>query len=194
VLQSAGVRPEGRHVLFEGADQCLTGSRSTGFARSVPLAAALDDGALIALMMNQAEAHTGYFQSNDYRLWIEESDPGCEIGPMRVMATIAAPRPNDIIAAGLTRVHGAAWTGNGTVSRVEVSTDGGARWDRARFNSDAEHGVWRLWEFWWTAAAGEHTLMARATDSSGATQPLTLPPNRKGYANNFVLPVRVEAQ
>jgi DMSO/TMAO reductase YedYZ molybdopterin-dependent catalytic subunit len=139
----------------------------------------------------QAEAHDGYFQQNDYRLWYAEDDSGAEIGPMRVMATIAVPRPDSTIAAGQTHVRGAAWTGTGTIVRVEVSTDGGAGWRDAQFSSEAETGVWRLWQLRWQAPPGEHVLMARATDSAGNTQPLSLPPNRKGYANNFVLPVHV---
>jgi DMSO/TMAO reductase YedYZ molybdopterin-dependent catalytic subunit len=139
----------------------------------------------------QAEAHTGHFQTKDYLLWYADDDPGREIGPVRVIATIAGPRPGSRLPAGRTRVHGAAWTGAGTVERVEVSTDSGSTWHPARFTSEAVPGVWRLWEHDWEAQPGDHTLMARATDSSGGSQPASLPPNRKGYANNFVLPVPV---
>ncbi|NNE83147.1 MAG: hypothetical protein HKN28_04170 [Alphaproteobacteria bacterium] len=49
--------------------------------------------------------------------------------------------------------------------RVEVSTDGGKRWRRAKWTSET------FYDYRWKAPAGEasaeHTLMARARDSSG---------------------------
>lgn len=142
----------------------------------------------------QAEPHAGHFQQNDYRLWYADDDPGRDIGPMRVMATIAVPRREATIPAGRTVIRGAAWTGTGTVRSVEVSTDGGTTWQPARLGGEAASGLWQLWELAWDARPGEHTLLARATDSEGNRQPDVLPPNRKGYANNFVLPVRVRVE
>lgn len=142
----------------------------------------------------QAEPFTGHFQVNDYRLWYGDDDPGTDLPPQRVMSVIAAPRGEQPIPAGRTRIHGAAWTGTGTVQQVEVSPDGGRSWQPATFTSEATPGVWRLWECWWDATPGEHTLLSRAADSEGNRQPDALPPNRKGYANNFVLPIAVKVQ
>lgn len=142
----------------------------------------------------QAEPHTGHFQVNDYQIWLSDDAPGADIGPVRVTSTIASPRPGAAVKRGRTRIHGAAWTGTGTVTRVEVSTDGGKSWQDAAFSTEAHPGTWRLWQLDWDAPAGEHTLMARATDTAGNTQPDSLPPNRKGYANNFVLPITVRVE
>lgn len=142
----------------------------------------------------QSEPHTGHFQVNDYRIWHSDDDPGKDIGPVRVTSTIASPRPDSTIKPGRNRVRGVAWTGTGTVSRVEVSTDGGASWREASFTTEAQPGAWRLWELDWEAPSGEQTLMARATDTEGNTQPDSLPPNRKGYARNYVLPVIVRVE
>ena len=140
----------------------------------------------------QAEPHTGHFQVNDYRLWYGNDDPGEDLGPVRVTAVIAVPRPESTIAAGSTQIKGAAWTGAGIIQQVEGSTVDGASWHAATLQDAAKPGVWRLWEYAWHAPPGEHTLMARATDSEGNTQPEAQPPNRKGYANNFVLRTRVQ--
>lgn len=142
----------------------------------------------------QQQEHDGHFQTKDYRMWYSDDDPGKDIGAVRVVATIAQPRPETSVNAGRVTVRGAAWTGTGTVERVEVSTDGGRTWQPARLTSDATPKVWRLWEYDWDATPGGATLMARATDTVGNTQPDALPPNRKGYANNFPLPVPVRVQ
>lgn len=148
----------------------------------------------LARLRIQAEPFTGHFQVNDYRLWFGDTDPGTDLPLQRVMSVIAGPRGEEPIPAGRTRIHGAAWTGTGTVQQVAVSTDGGNSWRPATFTSDAMPGVWRLWELTWEASPGTHTLISRATDSEGNRQPDSMPPNRKGYANNFVLPVTVTVQ
>lgn len=139
-----------------------------------------------------AEPEPGHFQTRDYLLWHGEDGVGDEIGPIRVVAVIASPAAGSRIAAGRTLIRGMAWTGTGVVERVEVSTDGGSSWQEARFTSDATPGVWRLWECPWEATPGMHTLLARATDTAGHVQPEAVPSNRKGYANNAIVPVTIE--
>ncbi|MET3962768.1 DMSO/TMAO reductase YedYZ molybdopterin-dependent catalytic subunit [Marmoricola sp. OAE513] len=87
-------------------------------------------------------------------------------------------------------LHGRAWSGAGRIARVEVSTDGGTRWKRATL---LEHGqAWsRFWFRWPGASPGEHTLMARATDVAGRTQPLVTPLNSNGYFFDAVVRHRV---
>src|SRR5579875_9751 len=146
----------------------------------------------LARLTAHAEPEPGHFQTRDYLLWHGEGDAGDEIGPMRVMAAIASPAAGSRIAAGRVLIRGMAWTGTGVVARVDVSTDGGRSWQEARLTSAAVPGVWRLWEHEWVATPGTHTLLARATDTAGHIQPATVPPNRKGYANNAIVPVTVD--
>ena len=42
--------------------------------------------------------------------------------------------------------------------------------------------------FRWRAASGRHTLMTRATDRHGSTQPASVPFNNGGYLFNAVHP------
>ena len=79
------------------------------------------------------------------------------------------------------RLTGRSWSGAGAISSVEVSTDGGTTWQRAH-RSAAQRGGWTQWAHTWSRpAAGEHVLLARATDVAGRTQPLETPFNDGGY-------------
>jgi DMSO/TMAO reductase YedYZ molybdopterin-dependent catalytic subunit len=79
-------------------------------------------------------------------------------------------------------LRGRSWSGNGPIRQVEVSTDDGATWRPARpVGPGGEYG-WQRWEFRWRPSRpGSHTLRARATDVTGATQPAQAPYNTLGY-------------
>jgi DMSO/TMAO reductase YedYZ molybdopterin-dependent catalytic subunit len=140
----------------------------------------------------------GFYQTLDYAYW--ERPAGLPtlrpIGEMDVKASIARPAAFEVIAAGQPyRVHGAAWTGEGDITQVEVSTDGGATWAAARLLGERVPHAWRLWESTWAApVAGRHTLMARATDSRGRTQAMRRDLDRRNYMISHVLPVLVDAR
>jgi DMSO/TMAO reductase YedYZ molybdopterin-dependent catalytic subunit len=77
---------------------------------------------------------------------------------------------------------GRSWSGLAPIKRVDLSTDGGFTWRRARLRSPNLPHAWVRWEFPWTpAGAGSYTLQARATDWAGRTQPATVPFNTLGY-------------
>jgi DMSO/TMAO reductase YedYZ molybdopterin-dependent catalytic subunit len=90
---------------------------------------------------------------------------------------------NASLPAGRTHLlRGRSWSGNGHIRRVEVSTDDGATWGRARPVGAQTGQGWQRWEFRWRPpAAGLYTLRARATDVTGATQPARTPYNTLGY-------------
>jgi len=48
--------------------------------------------------------------------------------------------------------------------------------------------AWVEFTFEWTAEAGEHSLMTRATDEKGRVQPMQIPFNNGGYLFNMVHP------
>ncbi len=98
-----------------------------------------------------------------------------------------------VVDAGRIELRGRAWSGQGEIERVEVSTDGGASFAEAELEPPLGRHAWRGWRLGWDAAAGEHVISSRATDSAGNVQPLEPPWNPKGYANNAVerIPVSV---
>jgi DMSO/TMAO reductase YedYZ molybdopterin-dependent catalytic subunit len=97
------------------------------------------------------------------------------------------------LAAGAhTTLTGRSWSAGGPIRHVEVSTDGGAHWRRARPVGPAG-GAWQRWEIGWRPEAGTHELLARATDAAGNTQPDVTQYNTLGYLFDAVVRVPVTA-
>jgi DMSO/TMAO reductase YedYZ molybdopterin-dependent catalytic subunit len=141
----------------------------------------------------------GYYQTIDYTYWdthkgLPELKP---LGEMRVKAQMARPRAGEALRSNQTyRVHGAAWGGAAKVVRVEFSADAGTSWRDARLSAEAVPYAWRFWEIDWTTPAqpGDYTLMARATDAAGATQPRERIAAYGTYMVNHVLATPVEVR
>src|SRR3989449_2101778 len=141
----------------------------------------------------------GYYQTLDYSFWKRRGD-NAELVPlseMQVKAEIARPSEGETIPANSNaRVRGTAWTGDGEIKKVEISGDDGATWNEAKLLGESKPNSWRLWEFNWKtpARAGKATLVARATDSNGRTQPIERDPDRGTYMINHLLPIEVEVR
>lgn len=90
-------------------------------------------------------------------------------------------------------VKGIAWDGGAGIERVEVSTDFGARWERAKLGRDL--GRFSFREFALALPARERgsiVVMARATSHSGETQVESLIHNPAGYHHNVIQRLYVE--
>ncbi len=139
----------------------------------------------------------GYYQTVDYAYW-KENPNGPELLPlttMQVKAEIARPKINEVLPAGQTyRVIGTAWAAEAEIAQVEFSDDGGKSWQSATLQGEPVKNAWRLWECEWKTPAerGLRTLMVRATDASGQTQPDQRDLNRGTYMINHCLPIEVE--
>jgi len=138
----------------------------------------------------------GYYQTLDYAYWKRRGDTA-ELSPvteLQVKAEIAKPAQGDKVPANSTvRIHGAAWASGGEIVRVEMSTDGGSTWKDATLLGEPKPNAWRFWEFNWKTpnAPGKQTLVARASDSLGRTQPAHRDPDRGTYMINHLLPIEV---
>jgi DMSO/TMAO reductase YedYZ molybdopterin-dependent catalytic subunit len=145
------------------------------------------------------EPFTGYYQTMDYACWKRRGDIA-ELTPlaeMQIKAEIAKPANGEIVPAdSKVRVHGAAWTSDGEISKVELSTNGGSTWKEAKLLGDSKPSAWRLWEYDWKTppTVGKAALIARATDSQGRTQPVERDPDRGTYLINHLLPINIEVQ
>jgi DMSO/TMAO reductase YedYZ molybdopterin-dependent catalytic subunit len=141
----------------------------------------------------------GFFQTFQYTIW-QRRDDLPDLAPvteMEVKAQIARPLLHQVIPANSKfLVFGAAWTGEGEVTRVEVSTDGGARWSDARLLGQAARHTWRFWEYDWTTPMrpGPYTLLARATDDRRRVQPMERDEDRRDAMINHVQPVSVQVR
>jgi DMSO/TMAO reductase YedYZ molybdopterin-dependent catalytic subunit len=141
----------------------------------------------------------GYYQTLDYAFWKREGDQTrlTALSEIQTKATITSPADGETVSASSTlRLHGAAWTGNGEISKVEVSTDNGSAWNEVKLLGESKTNAWRLWEFNWKTPAkpGRVILIARATDSKGGTQPVERDPDRGTYMINHLLPITVEVK
>ena len=120
---------------------------------------------------------------------------GSRVSRMRVRSLMVPPgipsfpERERTLTAGLVTLEGRAWSGR-PIERVEVSSDGGVTWQDATVHPAADH-AWHRWTYPWSATHGVYELACRATDATGATQPLRPEPNVGGYANNAVHRVRV---
>ncbi|MEW6304807.1 MAG: sulfite oxidase [Verrucomicrobiota bacterium] len=145
-------------------------------------------------------AFRGYFQTSDYTYWERRDGLPIQLLPVsevEVKAEIARPALHEAVPANsVYRVHGAAWTGDSEVVKVEVSIDGGSSWDKAQLLGSPVKYAWRLWEYHWRTPAqpGPCTVMARATDARGRVQPMQRDAHRGNYIISHVQPIEVEVR
>ncbi len=141
----------------------------------------------------------GYYQSIDYAHW-QQSEAGPALVPiteMQVKAEIARPGINEVVRAGSSYlVAGAAWTSRSEIAKVELSTDGGAMWQVVRLIDQPVKNAWQLWEFDWKtpSESGHCSLLARASDVRGRTQPDKRDADHGTYMINHSLPIDVEVR
>ena len=104
-----------------------------------------------------------------------------------VNSALALPWPATLSVVE-NRLYGFAHSPHGDISKVEWSADSGSSWHEAELPGSQVQYSWARFEFTWHATPGEHTIMTRATDSEGNTQPEHVPFNRRGYLFNQPLP------
>ncbi len=111
---------------------------------------------------------------------------------MMPKSEIVRPRGGDILGIGRNRFFGVSWAGEDSVSRVEVSKDGGDTWSDATLIGPQAPYSWTLWEYLWEAESpGELTVLVRATSSSGRVQPADHDPLHGGYLIHHSRPLCV---
>jgi sulfite oxidase len=231
VLQRAGVKPTGKHVMFRGLDEAP--GKVPPFIRSIPIEKAMDGDTLIATHMNDAplSKHHGFparalvpgwigaasckwlseikvldkefdgnFMKPGYRFPNQLGKPGEAVNPdemhvltaLNVKSIIATPADGSILKSRSVHIQGVAWSGEADIARVDISTDSGATWKAAELGREHSRYAWRLWTYAWKAPkAADYTVMARATDSQGRTQPETAVWNPSGYLYNAIDQVQI---
>jgi len=134
----------------------------------------------------QEDRYLGNFQARWYRTLRgvggtgEDADPGTqwvetEVTRMHPKSVIARVRKN----AGGHRVFGFVLNDGTPLKAVEVSVDGGP-WQAAELDKSNTRYAWKLFTFdWKQAAAGDHTIVSRATDEDGTVQPAAAQLSRK---------------
>jgi sulfite oxidase len=234
ILQRAGVKATGKHVMFHGLDEVP--GKVPPFIRSIPIEKASDEDTLIAMRMN-GEALTrhhgfpvralvpgwigaasckwlneikvldkefdGNFMKPGYRMPNHSLKPGNPLNlddthpltALSVKSVIAGPVDESTSQSRSIHIHGAAWAGEADIVKVEISTDAGAIWEAAQLGRDHAKYAWRLWSHNWKAPkAGDYTILSRATDSQGRTQPEIAEWNPSGYLYNAFDRVKIHVE
>jgi sulfane dehydrogenase subunit SoxC len=197
LLDEAGLRPNARWLLAEGAD-------AAAMTRSLPLEKALAD-CLVAYRMNgeMLRPEQGYpvrlvvpgWEGNMWVKWLrrikvgdqpwfarEETSKYTDLMPdgrarrftfvMDAKSVITSPSPQAPLGAkGFTVISGLAWSGRGRIRRVDVSLDGGRNWRQAKIDGLVlDKAVTRFYaEIDWQGE--ELLLQSRAIDETGYVQP-----------------------
>jgi DMSO/TMAO reductase YedYZ molybdopterin-dependent catalytic subunit len=142
-----------------------------------------------------AQPHAGFFMNPAYRYPKRPLPPGGAARPaelemiegMPVKSTITGPEDGVKVAPGTVTVRGFAWAGEEAIERVDVSTDGGSRWQAAELTGQKLPFAWRLFRLEWKATEpGYYTVLSRATDTAGRVQPVVAVWNPSGYLWNAI--------
>jgi DMSO/TMAO reductase YedYZ molybdopterin-dependent catalytic subunit len=197
VLLKAGVKPGARKIVFYAVDN---------YSDSIYLEKAMEPTTLLAVRMNGATLpqehgfpirmlvpgiygmkHCKWLTriqvtNDDYQGYWEQRG-WSDLAGVRLTSRIDSPLQGVNAAANkLTYIAGVAFSGNKGISEVDVSLDGGTRWERATLKHPLSDLTWVLWEYpWRPTKQGNYTLVVRAIDLEGNVQdPRVAPPLPNG--------------
>ena len=225
VLDEAGIDPEGKWLIAEGAD-------AAAIHISIPLDKAMDD-CMLALYQNGERIRP----ENGYPLrlivpgwegilnikWLHrlevtrepvmarnETAKYTELLPsgkarmftfvMEAKSLITSPSSGATLPGrGLYEVRGLAWSGRGSIRKVEVSADGGKTWALAQLQQPVLPMCFTRFRIPWNWSGAPAVLKSRATDESGYVQPerdaLVAERGRNGYFHyNAIVAWAVDAE
>jgi len=144
----------------------------------------------------------GFWVAVAYRIPDSPATPGVPVLPanthvvaqMDVKSEILTPLDGDVVRAGAPLfVQGVAWSGVPSIRLVEVSVDGGP-WRPAQLQGDALPYAWRRFSYTFSPSEGSHVIASRATDETGAVQPIAGIWNPAGYMYNGIMRVTIDAR
>jgi len=139
----------------------------------------------------------GFWMKTAYRHPNHSVAPGATVDPkdmipvtdLNVKSVIATP--DTWAKPGIVTIQGAAWSNASPVTKVDVSVDAGKTWQPARLLGAGTKYGFRRFSYAWKAAEGEHTILSRATNAAGQSQPLQQEWNPSGYLWNVAQPRQV---
>lgn len=198
LLEHAGVQPNGTWVLAEGADASAM-SRSIPMEKALDdcmVAFRMNGEALRPEQGYPVRLVVPGWEGNMWVKWLRRIKVGDEpwhhreetskytdlladgrarrfTWEMHAKSVITSPSPQAPIyhGRGPTIITGLAWSGVGTIQRVDVSLDGGRNWHHARIDGPSlDKSLHRFYyEFDWDGSP--LLIQSRAMDSAGYVQP-----------------------
>ncbi|HLP69031.1 MAG TPA: sulfite dehydrogenase [Rhizobium sp.] len=198
LLEEAGVKPEGKWIYAEGHDASSNGrSMPLDKAMDDVLVAFFANGeALRKEHGYPVRLVVPGWEGNMWIKWLrrigvydqavesrEETSKYTDLMPdgrarkwtwvMDAKSVITSPSPQAPVrhGKGPLVVTGLAWSGNGKVTRVDVSLDGGRNWQEARLTGDVRSKALTRFHLDIDWDGSEMFLQSRATDDTGYVQP-----------------------
>ncbi|MGV7217138.1 sulfite dehydrogenase [Bradyrhizobium sp. UFLA05-112] len=197
VLEEAGLKPEAKWVVAEGAD-------AAALTRSIPIEKCLDDAMLVYSQNGERlRPQQGYplrlflpgFEGNMSVKWLrrlhvtseptysrEETSKYTDLLPdgtarefsfyMEAKSIITRPSGGQRLdAPGFHEITGIAWSGHGRITRVEVSVDDGKSWQLAQLQEPVLTRALTRFRFPWRWEGKAAVIQSRAIDETGYVQP-----------------------
>ena len=197
VLQEAGLRPEAKWLVAEGAD-------AAALTRSVPIDKCLDDAMLVYSQNGERlRPQQGYplrlllpgFEGNMNVKWLrrlkvvaepaysrEETSKYTDLMPdgtareftfyMEAKSIITRPSGGQKLSAtGFHEITGIAWSGHGKIKRVDVSVDGGKNWQEAKLQEPVLTRALTRFRLPWHWDGQPAVIQSRAIDETDYVQP-----------------------
>ncbi|MBB4368182.1 sulfane dehydrogenase subunit SoxC [Bradyrhizobium sp. cir1] len=197
VLQEAGLKPEAKWVVAEGAD-------AAALTRSIPIEKCLEDAMLVYSQNGERlRPQQGYplrlllpgFEGNMSVKWLrrlhvtaepvysrEETSKYTDLLPdgtarefsfyMEAKSIITRPSGGQRLSApGFHEITGIAWSGHGRIARVEVSVDDGKSWQEARLQEPVLTRALTRFRLPWRWDGKPAVIQSRAIDETGYVQP-----------------------
>lgn len=90
---------------------------------------------------------------------------------MDAKSIITFPAYPNVLTRGWWEITGLAWSGRGTIARLEISADGGRSWTDAALQEPRLPKCTTRFRHLWRWDGGAARLMSRATDDTGYVQP-----------------------
>jgi sulfane dehydrogenase subunit SoxC len=92
---------------------------------------------------------------------------------LETKSVITRPSGGQKLSAGPGNyeITGLAWSGRGKITRVEVSSDGGKTWKDAELTQPVQAKAFTRFRLPWAWDGNPTSLLSRATDDTGYTQP-----------------------
>lgn len=197
LLEEAGLDPSAKWLLAEGADAAAM-SRSIPLEKAMEdtLVALYQNGERIRPEQGYpVRLVVPGFEGNMNVKWLrrikvtdgpthtkDETSKYTELMPdgrarqftytMGVKSTITRPAAGlTMQGAGFYEVSGLAWSGHGTIAKVEVSADGGASWAEAQLAEPVHSRCLTRFRVPWRWEGAPTILQSRAYDDQGNVQP-----------------------
>ena len=197
LLEQCGVQPEGTWVLAEGADACKL-DRSIPIAKAMDDALVVygqngealrpEQGYPLRLLLPGWEGNSNVkwlhrlevldrpamtrWETSKYTDLMPDGTARQFTFDMDAKSLITRPSGGETLGGpGVYEVTGLAWSGRGTIARVEVSADGGATWQDATLQSPVLPRAHTRFTWSWRWDGREAVLQSRCTDDTGYVQP-----------------------